>query len=169
MALALLIVPASAVWVPRFVVLGRLDLVDTPVPLVLPALMGTTPLATLLFFWAFRRIPEDLWDAARMEGLSPLRAWWRIGWPLVRPTTAAVAVIVFVLHWGNFVDALLFLYTPERATLPLGLSQLRLLGPNDQSTVLAGALIVTAPVLIAFALVQHRFLAAARAARWGSR
>lgn len=154
--LVLLAIPASAVWTPRFVLLGRLDLVDTPVPLILPALLGTTPLAVLLCYWSFRRVPTDLWDAARMEGLSALQAWRRVGLPLVRPTTAAVGVLTFVLHWGNFADALLYLYTPDRYTLPLGLAQLRLLGPDDQSTILAGALIAAAPALVAFAVVQRR-------------
>ncbi len=158
--------PASAVWVPRFVLLGRLGLTDSLVPLVLPALMGTTPFAVLLCFWASRRIPRELLDAAHLEGLSPLQTWWRVVVPLTRPTLAAVAAIVFVAHWGNFADALLFLYSPETQTLPLGMAQLRLLGPLDQATVLAGALVVTAPAVVAFALVQRRFLDATRGAGW---
>ena len=106
---------------------------------MLPALMGTTPFAVLLCFWSARRIPRDLLDAARLDGLGPLAIWWRVAVPLTRPTLVAVAAIVFAAHWGNFVDALLYLYSPQNFTLPLGMSQLRLLGPTDSATVLAGA------------------------------
>ena len=169
LALVLLVVPASAVWTPRFVLVSELGLTDSLIGLMLPALMGTTPFAVLLFFWSFRRIEPELIDAARLEGLGPLTVWRRVAMPLVRPTTAAVAVIVFVVHWGNFVDALLYLYTPETFTLPLGMSQLRLLGPNDQATILAGALVVAAPAMLAFVLVQRRFLGAFRGAGWVGR
>lgn len=165
-ALVLLVIPASAVWVPRFVIVSRLGLTDTLVPLMLPALMGTTPFAVLLCYWSSRRIPRDLVDAARLAGLGPLAIWWRVAVPLTRPTLAAAAAIVFVAHWGNFVDALLYLYSPENYTLPLGMSQLRLLGPTDQSTILAGALFVAIPAIAAFALVQRRFINATRRAGW---
>jgi multiple sugar transport system permease protein len=154
--LALLVVPASAVWMPRVVGAAAVGIDDTLIPLVLPALLGTTPFAVLLFLLAFRRLPESLFDAARLEGLTPLQTWRRVGMPLVRPTTAAIGLLVFVLHWGAFVDPLLYLRTPDRYTLPLGLNQLRLLAPGDQSTVLAGALVVVTPVLVAFALAQRR-------------
>lgn len=166
LVLVLLVVPASAVWVPRFVLLSRLGLSDTLVPLMLPALMATTPFAVLLCFWASRRIPRELLEAARLEGSGPPATWWRVVVPMTRPTLAAVAAIVFVAHWGNFVDALLYLYSPDRQTLPLGMAQLRLLGPLDQATVLAGALVVTAPAVVAFAVVQRRFLEATREAGW---
>ena len=165
LVLVLLVVPASAVWVPRFVLLSEVGLIDTLVPLMLPALAATTPFAVLLFYWAFRRVPGELTEAAQLEGVG-LLATWRMLLPLVRPTTVAVGAIVFALTWGNFVDALLYLYSPEKYTLPLGMSQLRVLGPADTSTVLAGACLVAAPPVIAFALVQRRFLDGVRGARW---
>lgn len=165
LVLILLVVPASAVWTPRFVLLSEAGLVDTLVPLMLPALAATTPFAVLLFYWSFRRVPGELAEASRLEGLGSF-ATWRMVSPLVRPTTIAVAAVTFALNWGNFVDALLYLYSPERYTLPLGMSQLRLLGPTDVPTVLAGSLVVAAPPVIAFALVQRRFLQAAGRASW---
>jgi multiple sugar transport system permease protein len=166
--LVLLVVPASAVWVPRFVLLSEAGLVDSLVPLMLPALGATTPFAVLLFFWAYRRIPAELAEAARLEGLGALAAW-RLMSPLVRPTTIAVGAVVFALNWGNFVDALLYLYRPGNYTLPLGMSQLRLLGPSEVPTILAGACVVVLPPVIAFALVQRRFVDAARGVPWLAR
>lgn len=164
--LVMLVVPVSAVWVPRFVMAAEVGLIDHPLVLALPALMGTTPFAVLLFYWSFRRIPRELVDAARLEGASPLRIWRTVAAPLARPTTVAVAAIVFVAHWGNFVDALLYLYTPERFTLPLALNQLRILGPTEVPTILAAALVATIPPVVAFVLAQRKLIEATRGAGW---
>jgi multiple sugar transport system permease protein len=165
-SLVALLVPLSALWVPRFVLFSKLHLVDTYVPLVAPALMATSPLYVLLFFWSFSRLPRDLIDAARLEGLGLLAIWRRIAAPLVRPTTFAVGALAFVFHWSNFVDALLYLNDPSLYTAPLGLRQLRDLGPTDFPTLLAASLVVTLPAAVAFGAVQHRFLSDVRAAGW---
>ncbi|MGH2970114.1 MAG: carbohydrate ABC transporter permease [Solirubrobacteraceae bacterium] len=166
LAFALLIVPLPGLWVPRFAIFSRLGLVDTFVPLIAPALMGTTPLAVLLFYWSYRRIPRDLVDAARLEGLGPLAIWWSVAEPLVRPTAFAVAALTFVLHWGNFIDPLLYLYSRETYTLPLGLRSLFFVGAGGTSLALAGALVATIPAVVAFAAAQRRFLQATRGAGW---
>ena len=165
-AFALLLVPLPALWVPRFAIFSQLGLVDTYVPLIAPALMGTTPLAVLLFYWSYRRIPRDLLDAARLEGMGPIRSWWSVAEPLVRPTAFAVAALTFVLHWGNFIDPLLYLFSRETYTLPLGLRSLFFVGAGGTSLALAGALVATIPAVVAFAAAQRRFLQATRGAGW---
>jgi multiple sugar transport system permease protein len=165
-SLVVLMVPLAALWVPRFVLFRQLGLIDTYAPLIAPALMGTTPFYVLLYYWSFRRIPRDLIDAARLEGLRPFSVWRHIAAPLVRPTTFAVGALAFVFYWGNFVDPLLYLNTPDSFTLPLGLSALRGLGPTDLPVLLAGSLVATVPAVLAFALVQRRFLQGTRAAGW---
>jgi multiple sugar transport system permease protein len=164
-----LMLPLSALWVPRFVMFSEAGLVDTYVPLVAPALIGTTPFYVLLFYWSYRRLSRDLIDAARLEGLGPVAIWRRVAAPLVRPTTFAVAALAFVFHWGNFVDPLLYLTSPESYTLPLGLSALRGLGPTDLPVLLAGAVVATVPAVIAFALAQRRFLRGTAVAGWVGR
>lgn len=165
-SLVLLVVPLPALWVPRFVMFAEADLTDTYVPLIAPALMGTTSFYVLLFHWSYRRLPTDLLDAARLEGLGPWATWRRVASPLVRPTTFAVGALAFVFHWGNFIDPLLYLSDPDRYTLPLGLNALRGLAPGDFPARLAAALVATVPAVIAFALVQGRFLSGTRGAGW---
>lgn len=165
-SLAGLLVPVTALWVPRFVLFSELSLVDTYVPLVAPALMATSPLYVLLFYWSYRRLPRDLVDAARLEGLGPFGIWRRVASPLVRPTTFAVGALAFVFHWSNFVDPLLYLNDPDLATAPLGLRQLRDLDPTGFPVLMAAALVVTLPAVAAFLAVQRRFLSDTRAAGW---
>ena len=166
LSLVVLMIPLSALWVPRFVIFRQLDVIDTYIPLIAPALLGTTPFYVLLYYWSYRRVPTDLIDAARLEGLRPFAIWRRVASPLVRPTTFAVGALAFVFHWSNFVDPLLYLFDPEKFTLPLGLSALKGLGPTDLSVLLAGALFATVPVVIVFALVQGQFLRGTRLAGW---
>jgi multiple sugar transport system permease protein len=165
-SLAVLVIPLSALWVPRFMIFRELGVIDTYVPLIAPALLGTTPFYVLLYYWSYRRVPADLIDAARLEGLTPFMIWRRVAAPLVRPTTFAVAALAFVFHWSNFVDPLLYLFSPENFTLPLGLSALKGLGPSDFSVLLAGALFATVPAVVVFALVQRQFLQGTRLAGW---
>jgi len=164
--LVALLVPLSALWVPRFVLFAELSLIDTWVPLVAPALMATSPLYVLLYLWSFSRLPPDLVDAARLEGLGLFAIWRQVASPLVRPTTFAVGALAFAFHWSNFVDPLLYLNDPDLFTAPLGLRQLSDLGPTDFSMLLAASLVVTLPAALAFGAVSHRFLSDVRATGW---
>lgn len=154
-----LMVPATALWVPRFVMFRWAGLLDSFWPLVAPSLMATSPFYVLLFALAYSRIPRHLFDAARLEGLSSLSTWWGIAWPLGRPTAFAVAMLAFVFHWSNFIDALLYLSTQDNYTLPLGLRTLQTLEPTLHPLMLAGAAIATVPALVAFLLGQRALFA----------
>jgi multiple sugar transport system permease protein len=163
---AALMVPVTALLVPRFVLFRELGLTNTYVPLVAPALMGLTPFYVLLYYWSFRRLPGELFEASRLEGLSPLQIWWRVAMPLVRPVTVAVGVLAAVFTWSNFLDPLIYLFDQELFTLPLGLRALAQLDPQNYPLLLAGAVTATAPVVAAFLYVQRYFLHEYRGAGW---
>jgi multiple sugar transport system permease protein len=165
-ALVALMVPLVALLVPRFVMFRLLGLTDTYWPLIAPVLMGLSPFYVLLFYWAFRRVPEEFFDAARLEGLSVLATWRRVAMPLVRPVTVAVAVLAFVFTWSNFLEPLVFLFDERKFTLPLGLRSLAALDRQNFPLLLAGAVTATAPVVAAFLLVQRYFLHGERGRGW---
>lgn len=156
----LLLLPVPVVWVPRFAAYVRLGVLDSYVPLVAPALAATTPFTVLLAYRAFRRVPPELFQAARLEGAGAFATWWRVGLPLVRSTTTAIAALAFAFHWGNYLDALLYVQTPAHRTLPLGVGELAGLDAADFPILLAGAVVLTLPPLVALALVQRRLLGA---------
>ena len=167
--LLLLMVPVTAVWIPRFAIFKSLGLVGTYVPLIAPALLGGSPFFVLLYALAFRRVPQDLYDAAALEGASPFRIWRRIGMPLARSTTVAVGVLAFLLSWGNFIDPLLYLRDESTYTAPLALRFLEQLGPTNWPVLLAGSAVVTAPVLAGFFLAQRYFLSERSTTGWFGR
>ena len=161
-----LMIPATALIVPRFTLFRALGVTDTYVPLVAPALLATSPLYVLVFAWAFRRLPGDLYDACRLAGMSPFAIWWRMAMPLVRPVTVGVGVLAFVISWGNFLDPLVYLYDPDLYTLPLGLRALAELDRTDYPVLLAGAVVATAPVVAVFLVAQRWFLTEYRGSQW---
>jgi len=165
-SLVALMVPLTALLVPRFAIFRALGLTDTYWPLVAPALIGFSPFYVLLFYWSFRRVPRELVEAARLEGFSPLRTWWRVAMPLVRPVTTAVALLAFVFSWGNFLDPLVYVFDERLFTLPLGLRSLAQLDRQNFPVLLAGSVAATLPVLVAFAYLQRFFLAEGVRARW---
>ena len=165
-SLVALMVPATALLVPRFALFRVLGLTDTFVPLWAPALIGTSPLYVLIYSWSFRRLPAELFDAARLEGLTPFAMWRRVAMPLARPVTVAVAVLAFVVTWGNFLDPLIYLFDQSKFTVPLGLRALSTLGPADTPLFLAGAVAATLPVVVAFLSAQRFFLHEHREAGW---
>ena len=157
-SLVALMVPATVLLVPRFALFRWLGLTDTLVPLVAPALLATSPLYVLVYYLAFGALPSDLYDACRVEDLTPMQTWWRVALPLVRPVTAAVAALAFVLTWSNFLDPLIYVYDRELFTLPLALRSLATLDPTNFPVFLAGAVLATLPALVVFGLAQRRFL-----------
>jgi multiple sugar transport system permease protein len=154
----LLLIPLPMLWMARFVLYLRLGVLDTLVPLIAPAVAATTPFTVLLAYRAFRRIPTEQWEAARLEGASALRVWWRIGLPQVRATTTAVAAVAFVFHWGNYLDALLYAQYEQVRTLPVGLAELIDLDGPDQPVVFAAAVLLAGPALVGLLLVQRALL-----------
>lgn len=162
-------IPLTAVWIPRFVMFQAIGAVGTYVPLVAPALAGGSPLFVLLFFLAARRIPGELFEAARLEGLGPLALWWRVALPLIRPTTLAVGLLAAALFWGNFMEAVLYLNSESQLTAPLMLHTLELMGSTQWAVLMAGAAVVTAPVVLAFLALQGFFAAPEREGSWSGR
>lgn len=163
----LMMVPLTAIWVPRFIVFKQVGLIDTPWALIAPAFMGTSPLYVLIFLWAFLRVPKEVYEAARLDGAGPFRVWAGIGLPLARPTAAAVAMLAFVFYWSSYLNPLLYIQSTEKQTLPFALRVLHQLAPSDWPLLLAAATMVTAPVILVFLLGQRYFLGElGRSARW---
>ena len=158
LSVVLLVVPTVAVWVARFILFRTLGLFNSYAALLAPALMGSSPLFVLLFFWSFRRIPRELYDAARMDGAGPLEIWWRVALPLSGATVIVVGILTFLLYWGDFTTPLFYLKSQTLYTLPVGLRQLQELDRTNWPLLLSGAMVMTLPSVLLFGIVQRFFL-----------
>ncbi|MDR7278516.1 multiple sugar transport system permease protein [Catenuloplanes atrovinosus] len=156
-SLLALMAPATALLLPRFVVFRTLGLTDTLVPLIAPALLGASPLYVLIYYLAFRGLPADLYDTCRLADLTPVQTWWRFALPGVRPVTAGLTALSFILTWSNFLDPLVYVYDRDLFTLPLALRSLSVLDPTNFPVFLAGAVVATVPPVTVFMLAQRWF------------
>lgn len=154
LALLLLLLPASAVWLPRYVLFAHFGLIDTYVALVAPAIMGTKSLYVLMFYWSFRRVSADLFASAWLDGAGVWTSWRRVALPLVGPTTLAVLVLAFSHYWSDFVDPLLFLKSASRFTMTVGIRLLQQMDVTNWSLLLAAVMVMVAPVIALYLLLQ---------------
>ena len=163
---AILMTPVTAVWLPRFVLFKEAGLLDSRLALIVPALGGTSPFFVLLFLWTFLRVPVEIYESARLDGAGALRVWAGVAMPLARPTIVAVGMLTFLTYWGNFIDPLLYLRSPEKMTLPYSLQILHQLDATNWPLLMAGAVLVTAPVVLVFLIAQRSFLQQFREQGW---
>ena len=155
--LATLIVPAQLTYIPSFVLAVNVFQYYNTLPAVIfPNLVSAFNI--FLLRQAFRGIPNDLIDAARVDGAGEWRIWWTILLPLIRPSLAAVAIFTFVTSWNDFLWPSLMLHTPEGLTLPVGLAALQSSFVSDPRAIAAGVTITVVPILLFFVVVQRYFV-----------
>ncbi len=157
-SVVLLMVPGASVWLFRFQILRWLGLLDSLWALIVPAFAAGNPLFVLLFFWSYRRLPTEMYEAARLDGASAWVVWWKLARPLARPTAVTVIILSFVMYWSDFVSPVLYIYKTQLYTLPIGLQILKQLDPTNWPLLMAAAAVMTLPVLLLFIVLQRSFL-----------
>ena len=155
--LATLIVPAQLTYIPSFILaVNVFHYYDSLPALILPNIVSAFNI--FLLRQAFRGVPNDLVDAARVDGAGEWRIWWSIMLPIIRPSLAAVAIFTFVTSWNDFLWPSLMLHTPEGMTLPVGLAALQGFFASDSRSIAAGVTITVVPILLFFVVVQRYFV-----------
>lgn len=155
--LGTLIVPVQLTYIPSYVLAVRVfDYHDTLLAVILPNLVSA--FNVFLLRQAFKGVPNDLLDAARIDGAGEWRIWWSLMVPLVRPSLAAVAIFTFVTSWNDFLWPSLMLPTMENKTLPVGLAALQGFFSSDFRAIAAGVTMTVVPILIFFIAVQRFFV-----------
>ena len=149
-----LMVPWTLVMVPTFILMRSLSLIDTHAALILPSI--TTAFGVFLMRQHFKSLPEELVDAAKIDGAGYSRIYWQILMPLTGPALSAVGIFAFLASWNNYLGPLLFLRTWEKYTFPIAIVTLKgHMGTGNLSHVLAGIMISVLPILIVFLLAQR--------------
>lgn len=155
--LATLIVPAQLTYIPSFVLaVNVFHYYDSLPSVILPSLASAFNI--FLMRQAFRGIPNDLIDAARVDGAGEWRVWWQILLPIVRPSMAAVAIFTFVTSWNDFLWPSLMLHNRDGMTLPVGLAALQGFFSSDFRSIAAGVTMTVIPILLFFVVVQRWFV-----------
>jgi sn-glycerol 3-phosphate transport system permease protein len=154
---ACLLVPAQATFVPVFLLFAKLGLVDTMPALVVP--FAASALGTFLVRQALLDVPDDVVEAARLDGAGEWTIVYRILAPLVRPTLVSLFLVSFVFHYNDYFWPLVMTTDDAVRTLPLGVALLREQGTGVRwHIVMAGNVVLSAPVLVLFALTQQHLV-----------
>lgn len=156
--LGALMVPGNLMLLPLFVLMSKLQLIDSYAGLVLPFAAGAFGVFLMRQF--MQSIPDELLEAARMDGAGEWYIFWRIVMPLVKPALATLSIFTFLGSWNNFVWPLIATNDPDKYTLPVALATFAT-DPNkaggSNGMLMAGAFLVVLPVLILFIALQRHF------------
>jgi putative chitobiose transport system permease protein len=154
--LATLIVPLQLTYIPSYLLARFFEYYDSLPAIIWPALASAFNI--FLMRQAFRSVPNELIDAARVDGANDWRIWWQIALPIVRPTVATVAIFTFVTSWNDFLWPSLMLPTTVNKTLPVGLAALQSYFSSDFRSIAAGVTMTIIPILIFFVALQRFFV-----------
>ncbi|MFI8533531.1 carbohydrate ABC transporter permease [Streptomyces aquilus] len=149
--------PLVLVIIPLFLVLKNLRLIDSLFGLVLVYVVWALPFALWMLVGYVRAVPEELEEAAAVDGAGRLRTLVSVTAPLLAPGIVATALFAFITAWNEFFFALVLLKTPEKQTLPVVLTHfIGAEGVADLGPLAAAAFLATLPSLVVFALIQRR-------------
>ena len=148
-----LFVPGFIFLMPNFLILDKLGWLDTLWALVVPGAAGAFGVFFMRQF--FLGLPKELEESARLDGAGPFRTFRSVVLPNARPALVTLAVLSFLANWNEFVWPIYVLFSPERLTLPPGLSRLQGAYTIDYPVVMAGAMIAAIPVLLIYSFVQR--------------
>ena len=156
--LATLFLPYAILIVPQFIIFSRLGWVDTILPLTVPLFFGGGAFNIFLLRQFFRSIPEELADAARIDGCTELGIYWRIMMPLAKPALITVGIFTFLNSWNDLLGPVIYLRSPSNFTIAVGLASFRSLQSSRWDLQLAASTAMIIPVLILFFFAQRYFI-----------
>lgn len=157
--MATMMVPYFALMVPIFVIFSRLQWIDTFLPLTVPLFFGGGAFNIFLLRQFFRTIPAELADAARIDGCSEFGIYARIMLPLAKPALTTVAIFTFLGGWNDFIGPLLYLNSPEKFTVSIGLATFRSAMYTPRwNLMMAASTAMVLPVILVFFLAQRYFV-----------
>ncbi|MDQ3538221.1 MAG: carbohydrate ABC transporter permease [Actinomycetota bacterium] len=153
MILATLFIPPIIFLMPNFDIVSRLGWLDTLFALIIPPAAGAFGVFFLRQF--FSSLPVELEEAARVDGAKPWQIFARVIVPLSKPALSTLLLLSFLTNWNDFLWPVYVMFSPERLTLPPGLSQLQGAYTINYPVVMAGGVIASIPVLLLYVVAQR--------------
>ncbi len=155
--LATMMLPAQVMLAPLYELVYRLGVMDSHLGLILPGMVSV--FGMFLFRQSMMQIPDDLLQAARIDGCSEFGLYWNIALPVTRPMVGAFCLMSFMGTWNSFLWPQIILQSKDLFTLPIGLSSMVGLYKEDYGALMAGTLLSILPVAALFFLLQREFIA----------
>ena len=154
--LSTMMIPTQVTIIPKFILFDKLGLLNTHYSIILPGLF--TIFGTFLMRQAYLQIPMSLSESAYIDGAGELRIWYQIITPLVKPTMAALMLLVFMWNWNAYEEPYIFLTSRDLYTIPVGLNSFIDENITEYSLVMAASVSALLPVFIVFITGQRYFI-----------
>jgi multiple sugar transport system permease protein len=155
--LATMMLPGIVTLIPQFAMFARIGWVDTYWPLIVPGAMGTA-LATFMMRQYFKTVPDELIEAAALDGASPLSVFTRIVFPLARPAIVTLAVFGLKGAWNDYFGPLIYVTSSEKMTLQQMVAATQNAYGGDPGVLMAGACLAMLPLVVVFLFAQRAFV-----------
>ncbi len=156
LVLSTMMIPTEMLVIPWYLISSQLGWIDTYWGIVFPGLM--TGFGTFLMRQFFDTLPDDLFDAGRIDGMNEFRIWSDIGMPLVKAALSALAIFSFVGNWNAFLWPLIISSETSMYTLPVGLALFNGEFQTEWEMIMTGASVATVPVLIIYIIFQRQII-----------
>lgn len=153
-----LILPAQILIIPLFTFFDKIGILNTYFALILPYIAWGLPLSIYIFKSFFLTLPEDIADAAKIDGCSLFGLYWRIMLPLIRPALVTIAILQSIGIWNEFLLALLFIYDDELKTIPVGLLAFYGYHNVNYKLVFSALSITTIPIIIVYFIFEKQIV-----------
>ncbi len=157
LVLITMILPYQVTMIPLFLLFKQFKWVGGYLPLIVPAFFGN-PFFIFLMRQFFSQIPDDLSQAARIDGAGEFRIFWQICLPLSKPALATVAIYSFLRAWNDFIGPLIYLTNNETYTLSIGIQLIRSRIDPKWEVLMSSGVLMVLPVLVIFFLLQKYFI-----------
>jgi multiple sugar transport system permease protein len=143
--------------IPTFMVMDTIGWIDQPRALYLPGAASAFGIFLMRQF-VLSSVPQELLEAARIDGCSEVGIYWRIVLPILRPALGTLGLITFIASWNNFIGPLIVMRSPEMYTLPLALRSLQNPVDTEWGALMTGSAIATLPLLVLFAMSSRQLI-----------
>ena len=154
--IATLMVPGQVTMIPTYLMFAKAGLTDNHLALILPAFFSAFGVFLLRQF--FMSLPRELEEAAEIDGCNPFMTYWRIMLPLVVPAMLTLGVFTLINTWNDYMGPLIYLSSPEKYTMTLGIAYFKGVYTTQWNLVMAGSIVSVVPILIAYLCAQKYFI-----------
>ena len=154
--IATLMVPGQVTMIPTYLMFAKVGLVDNHIVLILPAFFSAFGVFLLRQF--FMSLPKELEEAAEIDGCNPFTTYYRIMLPLIVPAMLTLGVFTLMNTWNDYMGPLIYLTTPEKYTMTLGIAYFKGVYTTQWNLVMAGSVLSVIPILVAYLRAQKYFV-----------
>lgn len=154
--LATMMVPPQVTMIPRYLMIQKMHLFNTRWALIVPGLVSA--FAIYLARQFITDVPDSLCEAAKMDGAGPLRIYWSVILPNIKPAIGSIGIFTAMANWNDYLNPLLMLNDIDKMTLPLGLVMFDSQRSVDLAATMAAAAMIMMPMILIFVLFQRQFI-----------